>query len=66
MKEGMPEMSFTSDDSQGFGMMRNNSTPEIIADPETGKNMKVDPTIAKAMTRDYSALMKAIDNKKKR
>tara|TARA_R110000851_G_scaffold226712_4_gene379572 strand:+ start:601 stop:1056 length:456 start_codon:yes stop_codon:yes gene_type:complete len=66
MKEGMPEMSFTSDDSQGFGMMRNNSTPEIIADPETGKNMKVDPTIAKAMTRDYSELLKAIDKKQGR
>ena len=26
--------------------------------------MKVDPVVAKAMTRDYSALMKAIDKKK--
>ena len=64
MKEGMPEMSFTSNDAQGFGMIRNNSTPQIMEDPETGKNMKVDPVIADVMNRDYSALMKAIDKKK--
>jgi hypothetical protein len=37
-----------------------------MTDPETGKNMSVDPAVAKAMTRDYSALMKAIDAKKNR
>ena len=64
MKEGMPEMSFTSNDAQGFGMMRGNTTTQIMEDPETGKNMEVDPIISKAMNRDYSALMKAIDKKK--
>jgi hypothetical protein len=63
MQEGMPEMSFTSNNAQGFGMMRNNA-PQIMEDPDTGKNMQVDPIVAKAMTRDYSALMKAIDKKK--
>ena len=33
-------------------------------DPETGKTFEVDPIVAKAMNRDYSALMKAIDKKK--
>jgi hypothetical protein len=45
-------------------MQRQAAAPQIMEDPETGKNMKVDPVIAKAMTRDYSALMKAIDKKK--
>jgi len=40
--------------------------PQVMQDPETGKSMKVDNVIAKAMTRDYSALMKAIDKKKSR
>ena len=40
--------------------------PQVMQDPETGKSMKVDNVIAKAMTRDYSALMKAIDKKKNR
>ena len=31
---------------------------------ESGKSLKVDPVIQKAMTRDYSSLMKAIDKKK--
>jgi hypothetical protein len=35
-----------------------------MEDPETGKNMKVDPVVAKALTRDYRSLMKAIDKKK--
>ena len=34
-----------------------------MTDPESGKSMKVDPVIQKAMSRDYSALMKAIDKK---
>jgi len=66
MKEGMPDMSFNSNDSQGFGMIRGNSAPSVMADPDTGKNMAVDPVVAKAMTRDYSGLMKAMDNKKKK
>tara|TARA_B100000963_G_scaffold229693_1_gene200338 strand:- start:18367 stop:18822 length:456 start_codon:yes stop_codon:yes gene_type:complete len=60
------EMSFSSADAQGFGMMRNNGNAQmqIMEDPETGKNMQVDPIVSKAMNRDYSALMKAIDKKK--
>jgi hypothetical protein len=43
-----------------------NSQP-IVTDAETGDAVAVeDPAIAKAMTRDYSALMKAIDKKKNR
>jgi len=53
----------TSKDAQGFNLNRQ-TTNSIINDPETGKTMKVDPIVAKAMTRDYSALMKAIDKKK--
>jgi hypothetical protein len=61
MKE---DMSFTANDAQGFGMMRNNAAPQIMEDPETGKNMKVDPLILDVMNRDYRGLMKAIDKKK--
>jgi len=58
----------TSVDARNFGVQRTMSTasPTIMQDPETGKSMKVDPVIAKAMTKDYSALMKAIDKKKHR
>jgi hypothetical protein len=35
-----------------------------MEDPETGKLLEVAPEVAKAMTRDYSQLMKAINNKK--
>ena len=45
-------------------MMRDNASTQIMEDPETGKNMQVDPVVAKAMNRDYSALMKAMDKKK--
>ena len=54
----------TSKNAQGFGMQRNIQNASEMADPETGKTMKVDPVVAKAITRDYSALMKAIDKKK--
>ena len=65
MQEGMSDMSFTANDAQGFGMMRGgNNTPQIMKDPESGKNMQIDPAIAKAMTRDYRGLMKAIDKQK--
>ena len=66
MKEGMPDMSFNSNDAQGFGMIRGNSAPAVMEDPDTGKNMTVDPVVAKAMNRDYRGLMKAMDNKKKK
>jgi len=58
------EMSFSSADAQGFGMMRNNTSTQIMEDPETGKNMEVDPIVAKALNRDYRGLMKAMDKKK--
>jgi len=54
----------TSKDAVGFGMQRNGSALATMVDPETGKNMKVDSVVADAITKDYSALMKAIDKKK--
>jgi len=62
----------TSANAQSFGHVREKmrsqmmgiSAPQVMADPETGKSMQVDPVVAKAMTRDYSALMKAMDKKK--
>ncbi len=56
----------TSANAQGFAMQRNIQQTAVMTDPESGKSLKIDPTIQKVMTRDYSALMKAIDNKKKR
>ena len=71
MNEGMDDIHMTSNDAQGFGMMRQNTNnsmtaaaPKIMEDPETGKSYEVAPEVAKAMTRDYSQLMKAINNKK--
>jgi hypothetical protein len=67
MNENYQELSFTSADAPGFGMLRKGqqpAAPQIMDDPETGKTFEVDPIVAKAMTRDYSALMKAIDKKK--
>ena len=72
MNENYRDLSFTSTDAQGFGMMRTGqqsaasapAVPSVMNDPETGKTFEVDPIVAKAMTRDYSALMKAIDKKK--
>jgi hypothetical protein len=69
MNESYEELRFTSQDAAGFGMMRTGqqpAAPQVMNDPETGKTFEVDPVIAKAMTRDYSALMKAIDKKKGR
>jgi len=69
MTEGMDELRFTSKDAQGFGMMRQQmqsttATPKVMEDPETGKVYDVTPEVAQAMTRDYSALMKAMNKKK--
>lgn len=67
MNENYRDLSFTSADAQGFGMMRSgqqSAAPQVMNDPETGKTFEVDPIVAKAMNRDYSALMKAIDKKK--
>ena len=69
MNENYQDLSFTAADAQGFGMLRTGQQPatqQIMNDPETGKTFEVDPAVQKAMTRDYSALMKAIDNKKGR
>lgn len=66
-------ISMTSKDAVGFGVMRQNmasamglapQAPKVMEDPETGKVYDVDPSVAAAMTRDYSAMMKAIDKKK--
>ena len=69
MTEGMDELRFTSKDAQGFGMIRQQmqtttSAPKVMEDPETGKVYDVTPEVAQAMTRDYSALMKAMNKKK--
>jgi hypothetical protein len=69
MNEEYETMSFTSGDAQGFGSMRQNmknpnSLPKVMEDPETGKVYDVAPEVASAMTRDYSALMAAINAKK--
>lgn len=70
MNENYKDLSFSSTDAQGFGMLRQNqmpkqnSAPTVMHDPETGKTFDVDPIVAKALTRDYSGLMKAMDKKK--
>ena len=70
MNESMDEISMTSKDAQGFGMMRqnmqqaNSGAPAVMEDPETGKVYEVAPEVQQALTRDYSALMKAISAKK--
>ena len=66
LTESYSDLHFTSKDAQGFGMMREAAiaTPSVMEDPESGKVFEVDPIVAKAMTRDYSALMKAIEKKK--
>ena len=64
----------TSANDQSFGHVREKMrsqmmgiyATQVMADPETGKSIQVDPVGAKAMTRDYSALMKAMDKKKGR
>ena len=69
MNESVDEITMTSRDAQGFGMMRQNmqggsTAPTTMEDPESGKVYEVAPEVASALTRDYSALMKAIDKKK--
>ena len=71
MNEGMEEIRMTSRDAMNFGVARKSmiqpaSVPSVMEDPETGKVYEVKPEVAAAMTRDYSALMKAIDSKKGR
>lgn len=61
-------MSFTSDMAQAFGMMRSSEPSIMPAHDLDGRpvNMNNDnvATVVNAMTKDYSALMKAIDKKK--
>lgn len=73
MNESFDEIRMTSADAAGFGAMRQNmkesmglapAAPKVMEDPETGKVYEVDPTVAAALTRDYSGLMKAINKKK--
>jgi hypothetical protein len=73
MNEGMEEIRMTSSDAVNFGAMRQNMkeamgmapvAPKTMEDPETGKTFEVPQEVQQAMTRDYSALMKAINNKK--
>ncbi len=74
MNEGMDDtISLTSQDARGFGMMRDNmkaaitgqpAAPKIMEDPETGKTFEVPAEVQQAMTRDYSALIKAMNKKK--
>jgi hypothetical protein len=70
MSENYRDLSFTSTDAAGFGMARQNqmpaqnAAPAVMHDPETGKSFDVDPIVAKALNRNYSDLMKAIDKKK--
>lgn len=73
MNEGMDELRMTSKDAVNFGAMRQNmkeamgitpAAPKVMEDPETGKVFEVPQEVQQAMTRDYSALMKAINNKK--
>ena len=62
----MMNESYNSADAQGFGVARQNQIPTTMHDPETGKNMEIDPIVAKALTRDYSSLLKSIDKKQGR
>jgi hypothetical protein len=73
MNEGMQDIHMTSADAKGFGAMRQNMqeamgmapvAPRIMEDPETGKTFEVPQEVQQAMTRDYSALMKAMNKKK--
>jgi hypothetical protein len=73
VNEGMDDIQMTSRDAQGFGQMRQNMraaisgetiAPSVMEDPETGKTFQVAPEVQQAMTRDYSALMKAMNKKK--
>ena len=71
MNESYDTLSFNSSDALGFGATRQNAKSNITAhtvmeDPETGKVYEVAPEVQQVLTRDYSALMKAINAKKGR
>lgn len=59
------DIHMTSKDAAGFGVQRNGAVPTTMHDPETGKTLQVDQAVAEAMTKDYSALMKAMDKRKR-
>ena len=73
MNEGMEEIRMSSQNAANFSAMRQNmkeamgiapAAPKIMEDPETGKTFEVPQEVQQAMTRDYSALMNAINKKK--
>ena len=73
MNEGIEEIRMSSQNVANFGAMRQNmkgamgitpAAPKIMEDPETGKTFEVPHEVQQAMTRDYSALMNAINKKK--
>lgn len=67
MNESYDTISFTSADARNFitqKQLHSTEVPSVMHDPETGKNFEVKPEVAAALTRDYSALMKAINAKK--
>lgn len=70
MEQYDTELSFSSRDAQGFGMMQpmRGSVPNAIPTTDIeGRQVDVNSLpedVTKALTRDYSALMKAIDKKK--
>ena len=62
-------ITMTSKDALGFGHMRTpitsaNLIQSRMEDPETGKVYDVAPEVAKAINRDYTALMKKITQQK--
>jgi hypothetical protein len=62
-------ITMTSKDALGFGHMRTPTTSANLIqsrmeDPETGKVYDVAPEVAKAINRDYTALMKKITQQK--
>ena len=64
-----PTSTMTSKDALGFGHMRTPTTSANLIqsrmeDPETGKVYDVAPEVAKAINRDYTALMKKITQQK--
>jgi len=73
LNESMQEIRMTSKDAVNFGAMRQTMkeaigaapvAPKIMEDPETGKTFEVPVEVQQAMTRDYSALMKAMNKKR--
>lgn len=67
------QISMTSADAQSFGALREKIRSQIsgvyephatITDPQNGHTIQATGAVARAMTRDYSALMKAMDKKK--